>query len=102
MAKHVVAERGLSIRVVCAAFGISETCYRYQAKASEKMHRLPIAVSTGCKLKHRVPTEIWYTKLATMAGFWIIGHSDSRLLQNAESFKNRSSKTLIRNQNYTQ
>ena len=34
MAQKAVSERGLSIRLSCAAFGISETCYRYQAKLS--------------------------------------------------------------------
>ena len=31
MAQRVVRERGVSVRLACAAFGISETCYRYQA-----------------------------------------------------------------------
>ena len=30
MAKKAVSARGLSVRLVCLAFGISETCYRYQ------------------------------------------------------------------------
>ena len=34
MAKRVVADRGISIRLACQAVGISETCYRYQAKLS--------------------------------------------------------------------
>ena len=34
MAQQAVQQRGASIRVACAAFGISETCYRYQAKCS--------------------------------------------------------------------
>lgn len=34
MAKRAVTERGLSIRLACEAFGISQTCYRYQAKLS--------------------------------------------------------------------
>jgi putative transposase len=34
MAHQAVQQRGASIRVACAAFGISETCYRYQAKCS--------------------------------------------------------------------
>ena len=34
MAHHAVRQHGTSIRVACAAFGISETCYRYQAKCS--------------------------------------------------------------------
>jgi putative transposase len=32
MAKHVVAVHGLSIRLACDIFSISETCYRYEAK----------------------------------------------------------------------
>ncbi len=32
MAQHIVAAKGVSIRQVCLAFGISETCYRYQPK----------------------------------------------------------------------
>jgi len=36
MAKHARAERGLNIRQACRAFGISQTCYRYQAKLSDE------------------------------------------------------------------
>lgn len=36
MAKCVVAERQVSIRLACRAFRISETCYRYQSKLSEE------------------------------------------------------------------
>lgn len=35
MASRAVKERGISIRQCCKAFGISETCYRYQAKLSD-------------------------------------------------------------------
>lgn len=34
MAKRAVDEKGITIRLACRAFGISETCYRYQAKLS--------------------------------------------------------------------
>ena len=34
MASKVVAETGVSIRLVCQAFGISESCYRYQSRLS--------------------------------------------------------------------
>ena len=34
MAKHLVENKGISIRLACQAFGISQTCYRYQAKLS--------------------------------------------------------------------
>lgn len=32
MARKGVAKHGISIRLACEAYGISETCYRYQAK----------------------------------------------------------------------
>lgn len=32
MAQQAVALHAVSIRLACSAFGISETCYRYQAK----------------------------------------------------------------------
>jgi putative transposase len=35
MALRAVKEYGISIRMSCKAFGISETCYRYQAKLSD-------------------------------------------------------------------
>ena len=34
MAKRAVIDKGAIVRVACAAFGISETCYRYEAKRS--------------------------------------------------------------------
>jgi len=34
MAMNVVKDIGLSIRLACDIFSISETCYRYQAKLS--------------------------------------------------------------------
>jgi putative transposase len=36
MAQSAVRERGLSVRVACAAFGLSEHCYRYQPKLSSE------------------------------------------------------------------
>jgi putative transposase len=35
MAQHAVHEKGISIRLACRTFGISETCYRYQARLSD-------------------------------------------------------------------
>ena len=32
MARRVVSERGISVRLACQIFTVSETCYRYQAK----------------------------------------------------------------------
>ena len=34
MAQRAVKEKRVSIRLACEAFGISQTCYRYQAKLS--------------------------------------------------------------------
>lgn len=36
MARRAVEARGVSIRLACQAFDISETCYRYQAKLSDE------------------------------------------------------------------
>jgi putative transposase len=32
MAMRAVKDRAMSVRAACEAFGVSETCYRYQAK----------------------------------------------------------------------
>ena len=34
MAHQIVAHRGISVRLACLTFGISQTCYRYQPKRS--------------------------------------------------------------------
>jgi putative transposase len=36
MAQQAVAHHAVSIRLACTVFGISETCYRYQAKLSDE------------------------------------------------------------------
>lgn len=36
MAKEAVEQRGVSIRMACMAFAISETCYRYQPTLSDE------------------------------------------------------------------
>lgn len=36
MAQNVVAQMGVSIRLACEVFGISQTCYRYQAKLANE------------------------------------------------------------------
>jgi putative transposase len=36
MAQRAISEKGVSIRLACQAFGISKTCYRYQAKLSSE------------------------------------------------------------------
>jgi putative transposase len=35
-ALQAVQGRGVSVRLACQAFRISETCYRYQAKAAQE------------------------------------------------------------------
>lgn len=40
MAKHCVAAKQISIRLACATFGISQTCYRYKAKLSAENERI--------------------------------------------------------------
>lgn len=36
MAQQAVATRGVSIRLACVAFGISETCYRYRPRSTQE------------------------------------------------------------------
>lgn len=36
MAKNAVAAKGVSIRLACETYGISQACYRYQAKLSDE------------------------------------------------------------------
>jgi len=36
LAREAVAQRGISIRLACDTYGISETCYRYQAKLNDE------------------------------------------------------------------
>jgi len=40
MAKEVVQQRGVAIRLACAVFTISESCYRYQAKLSAENEQI--------------------------------------------------------------
>ena len=40
MARHVVQGGRTSIRHACQTFALSETCYRYQARASEENARI--------------------------------------------------------------
>src|SRR6202012_2759082 len=41
MAQRVVQDKGISIRLACEAFGISLTCYRYQARLSPETGEMP-------------------------------------------------------------
>ena len=36
MAQHYVASKGITIKLACQAFRISEMCYRYEAKLSDE------------------------------------------------------------------
>jgi putative transposase len=36
MAQKAVNDKGVSVRLACAAFGMSQTCYRYQAKLTSE------------------------------------------------------------------
>jgi putative transposase len=36
MAKQAVMRHGVSVKMACAVFVISETCYRYQTKLSDE------------------------------------------------------------------
>ena len=40
MAKRVVERGGISIRLACVVFGVSETCYRYEAQLSSKNQQI--------------------------------------------------------------
>lgn len=50
MAKRVVQQRRVSIRVACAVFGISESCYRYEAKLNTENEEIAdwLLRITGC------------------------------------------------------
>ena len=40
MAKKAVSKHGISIRLSCEVYGISETCYRYHARLSDENGRV--------------------------------------------------------------
>ncbi len=40
MAKEVVAQRGISIRVACQVFTVSQSCYRYEAKLNAENEQI--------------------------------------------------------------
>jgi putative transposase len=40
MAKEVVVQRGLTIRVACQVFSVSESCYRYEAKTDAQNQQI--------------------------------------------------------------
>lgn len=50
MARQVVQQRRVSIRMACAVFGISESCYRYQAKLNTENEEIAdwLLRITGC------------------------------------------------------
>ena len=52
MAINAVTQQGLSIRLACETFGISQTCYRYRPKLSEDNQRI---ADWLIRLTHRRP-----------------------------------------------
>jgi hypothetical protein len=40
MARRVVTERGISVRLACEIFTVSETCYRYEAKKNAENEKI--------------------------------------------------------------
>ena len=40
MARRVVTEQGVSVRLACQIFTVSETCYRYEAKKNAENERI--------------------------------------------------------------
>jgi putative transposase len=40
MARRVVTERGISVRLACKIFTVSETCYRYEAKKNAENEQI--------------------------------------------------------------
>ena len=58
MAKEVVQQRGVAIRLACAVFSISESCYRYQSQLNAKNKQ--IANLTGLAFTTTSgPTKPW-------------------------------------------
>jgi putative transposase len=44
MAQRAINEKGISIRLACQVFGISQTCYRYQEKLSSENAKTKIGL----------------------------------------------------------
>lgn len=40
MARDAVARRGVSIRLACEAFGVSQTCYRYERQRNAENEQI--------------------------------------------------------------
>lgn len=40
MARAAVASRGVSIRLACEAFGVSQTCYRYERQRNAENEQI--------------------------------------------------------------
>ena len=40
MAREAVANRGVSIRLACEAFGVSQTCYRYERQRNTENEQI--------------------------------------------------------------
>ena len=53
MAKEIVAQRGITIRVACQVFSVSESCDRYEAKQDAQNRQIATA---ALPLGHNVIT----------------------------------------------
>jgi hypothetical protein len=53
MAIEAVADRNVSIALVCRAFSISESCYRYERKLSVRIPEYPAPHSNN--IRHLIP-----------------------------------------------
>jgi len=70
MTKKAVNKHETSIRLSSEAYGISEFCYRYKAKLSDEIGRLPIRY---CVLLKRITAElrILLSELEQVQGLWL-------------------------------
>ena len=71
MAQEVIANRDVSISLICRTFSISETCYRYQAKLNsdnEKIANLLLALTQNQRNWGLVCASYIYAMLKTILG----------------------------------
>lgn len=69
MAQRAVSERGVSIRKACRAFGISETCYRYQPRLSDDNALLADGLLRLTTTNRRWGFGLCYLYLRNVQGF---------------------------------
>jgi len=69
MARRAVRECGASIRLACVAFGISETCYRYQAKRASENTVIADWLIQLAETKRNWGFALCYLHLRNVRGF---------------------------------